>query len=178
MRRARSSACRQCQRGAVYLFLIFAIALSGVLLAGFGQLWSTASRRDKEVQLLHVGDAYSRAIASYYDATPGEAKQYPLQLEDLLLDKRFPDVRRHLRQLYPDPMSGKTEWMVIREQGRIVGVQSTDTRKPLKQGGFGSADAGFDNAVSYSEWRFVGRGGASLPSQAQAQVPALMPAEK
>lgn len=164
----RSSACRRKQHGAAYFFLIFAVALSGVLLAGFGQVWTTAARRDKEVQLMHVGEAYSRAIASYYDATPGEAKQYPQQIEDLLLDKRFPDTRRHLRQRYPDPMSGKTDWIEIREQGRLVGVHSSDTRKPIKQGGFGSGSE-FDNAGSYADWRFIGRGGATLTSQAPPQ---------
>lgn len=159
------------QNGAVYLLLIFVVALSGVLLAGFGQVWATAAQREKEVQLLHVGEAYSRAIASYHDATPGEAKQYPQQLDDLLLDKRFPEVRRHLRQRYPDPMSGKPDWIEIREQGRLIGVRSSDTRKPIKRGGFG-AGTDFDNAASYADWRFVGRGGAAgtVPPQASGQA--------
>lgn len=143
--------------GAAYLILIFAVALSGVLLAGFGQVWSTAARREKEVQLLHVGNAYRQAILSYYNATPGDNKQHPQKLEDLLLDKRFPNIRRHLRQIYPDPFSGKAEWGLIVEQGRIVGVHSLDPRKPIKQGGFVSSDESFANAPAYSEWKFVGR---------------------
>lgn len=166
MRRRASSRIRQ--HGAVYLLLIFIVALSGVLLAGFGQVWATAAMRDKELQLLHAGEAYSRAIASYYDATPGASKQYPQQIDDLLLDRRFPDIRRHLRQRYADPMSGKADWIEIREQGRLVGVRSSDTRKPIKQGGFASGSE-FENAGSYADWRFIGRGGATLTSQAASQ---------
>jgi len=160
-------AYRNRQGGAVYLFVIFAIAVSGVLLAGFGQVWATAARREKEVQLLHVGNAYRQAIASYYAATPGEQKQFPQTLNDLLLDKRFPYVRRHLRHLYPDPMSGQANWGLIREQGRIVGVYSTDMRKPIKQGGFDAREKMPEKAENYQDWKFIGRDLApGLPGQA------------
>lgn len=146
---------RHTQRGASYLLLLFVVALSGVLLAGVGQLWSTAARRDKEAELIFVGNQYRNAINSYFAASPDENKQYPKSFDDLLLDKRFPYVKRHLRQRYADPMSGKPDWGLILDQGRIMGVYSLDTRKPIKQGGFARNASSLENAASYSEWRFV-----------------------
>lgn len=143
------------QQGATYLLLLFVVALSGVLLAGLGQVWSTASRRDKEADLIFIGNQYRLAISSYYRASPDENKQYPKSFDDLLLDKRFPYIKRHLRQRYADPMTGKAEWGVIREQDRIMGVYSLDTRKPIKQSGFSRDASSLENAASYSEWRFV-----------------------
>jgi type II secretory pathway pseudopilin PulG len=153
----RRSTARRRQGGVVYLLLIFIVALSGVLLAGFGQVWATSVRREKEAQLLHVGHAYRAAILSYYNASPAENKQYPQKLEDLILDKRFPDVRRHLRKVFPDPFSGKADWELITEQGAIVGIRSRSQKKPIKQAGFDKDDADFDKAASYNEWRFIGR---------------------
>lgn len=154
--RARQS-LRMQQHGAIYLVLIFVLAISGALLAGFGQVWATAAQREKEVQLLHVGNAYRQAIVSYYNATSGDAKQFPRRLEDLLLDKRFPDERRHLRQLYPDPFSGKADWQLVVEQGAVIGVRSRDMRKPIKRAGFEGANQDFSKAASYNDWQFIGR---------------------
>lgn len=157
MRARQRQFLRRQQHGAIYLILIFILAISGVLMAGFGQVWATAAQREKEVQLLHVGNAYRQAILSFYNATPGDAKQFPRKLEDLLIDKRFPDVRRHLRQLYPDPFSSKADWELVTEQGAVIGVRSRDMRKPIKKAGFDLGNADFDKATSYNDWRFVGR---------------------
>ena len=82
------------QRGFTYVGLLLAVALAGVALAAAGTLWSTTAKRDKELELLFVGDQYRRAIGSYYEGTPG-AKRYPQRLEDLLEDKRLAVTRRH-----------------------------------------------------------------------------------
>jgi type II secretory pathway pseudopilin PulG len=101
------------QRGFTYVGLLLAVALAGVALAAAGTLWSTTAKRDKELELLFVGDQFRRAIGAYYEGTPG-AKRYPLKLEDLLEDKRLAVTRRHLRQLYADPMTGKADWELVR----------------------------------------------------------------
>ena len=44
---------------------------------------------------------------------------------DLLEDRRFVTVRRHLRAMYPNPFTGKPDWEPIRAgKGRIVGVRA------------------------------------------------------
>lgn len=123
------------QGGFTYLGVLFLIVVMGMGLASAGELWSTASRRDREKQLLWVGTQYAQALRSYYRSSPGLA-QYPKELADLLDDQRFPEARHHLRQLYPDPI-GQGEWALQRGfDGRITGLNSPSTEVPMKQSGF------------------------------------------
>jgi len=164
------------ERGFTYIGLLILVAIAGVALAGAGGLWSTASKREKEAQLLFVGDEFRRAIGSYYEGSPG-AKQFPEHLEDLLEDKRFPVVRRHLRKVYRDPMTGKAEWGLVKQGERIMGVHSVSEDEPLKRANFRREDEAFRGVGAYSGWRFVyqpqaiptsppipGQGGASQPA--------------
>lgn len=36
------------ERGFTYIWILFAVALAGIVLAAAGQLWQTEARRDKE----------------------------------------------------------------------------------------------------------------------------------
>lgn len=146
------------EAGFTYVGLLFAVAIAGIALAGTGVLWQLESRREKEKELLFIGEEYRRAIGSYYDKSPGGQKQYPEKLDDLLLDKRFPNPVRHLRRLYRDPMLPGDEWNLIREQGRISGLASKSRDKPIKVAGFFPGQEGFEGATNYTEWRFVHSG--------------------
>lgn len=154
------------QAGFTYLGLMFAIAIAGIGLAGTGVLWQMESRREKEKELLFIGEEYRRAIGSYYEKTPGGDKQYPEKLADLLQDKRFPNPVRHLRRLYREPMMADGEWELIRQQGRILGVASRSLDKPIKIAGFAPGQEGFEGAEKYAEWRFLGSGSTPSPSVA------------
>ena len=89
------------QRGFTYLGMMFLILAIGIGLAKAGTVWQTEVQREKEKELLFIGEQYAMAIASYYESTPSGLKQYPASLKDLLQDNRFPAVRRHLRKLTP-----------------------------------------------------------------------------
>lgn len=148
------------QRGFGYLLVLFAIAAMGLLLAGTGQVWHTTAQREKEAELLFVGGQFANAIAAYHESTPGStagaAKQYPPTLQDLLADKRFPMPRRHLRQIYRDPMTGSAEWGLIKAGDRIVGVHSLSADKPLRtdfSGRYRRYET-FANAMRYDQWVF------------------------
>jgi type II secretory pathway pseudopilin PulG len=165
------------QRGFTYVGLLLAVALAGVALAAAGTLWSTTAKRDKELELLFVGDQFRRAIGAYYEGTPG-AKRYPLKLEDLLEDKRLAVTRRHLRQLYADPMTGKADWELVRlADGAIVGVHSRSDVPPMKVANFAPHDESFKDAGSYREWVFAyapqGGGGKPAAPTAPGAVPIL-----
>lgn len=145
------------QGGFTYLGLLFAIAILGITLATVGIVWSTEARRDKEAQLLWVGDQY-RVALTRYRASGG---QLPMALEDLLEDKRFPVARRYLRQLYPDPMTGAVDWqLILGPNGGILGVASSSQEKPIKVANFPARYQQFEDAASYADWQFVpsGRG--------------------
>jgi len=101
---------RRNQNGFTYLGLLFAVAMAGVALAATGTLWSTQRQREREQELLFVGNQIRQAIGSYYQRSPGLVKHYPAKLDDLLKDNRFINVQRHLRQRYLDPLTDSPEW--------------------------------------------------------------------
>jgi type II secretory pathway pseudopilin PulG len=143
------------QFGFTYLTVLFIVAILMTGLALAGEVWETAARREKETELLFVGNQYRHAIALYYERTPGGVKSYPRSLEDLLKDPRQPSTQRYLRQLYPDPFGGK-EWGIVKApDGGVAGVYSLSEEKPLKTGNFRLRDAGFEAAKSYADWKFV-----------------------
>lgn len=141
------------QRGFGYLLVLFALTAMGLTLAGAGQVWHTTVQREKELELLFIGNQFSQALGAYYALTPGEVKQYPLKLEDLLEDKRFPMPRRYLRKLYRDPMTGSTQWGLVKAADRIVGVYSLSPGAAFKTA-FDGRDAAFAGTTHYSQWIF------------------------
>jgi len=140
--------------GFTYLTVLFLVVLMGIGLAGTGETWSLTSRRAREKELLWVGNQYARAIRAYYMQSPG-ARQFPAQLEDLLEDRRFPTPRRHLRQLYSDPITRERFDNVLAEDGRIGGVRSHSDETPLKQDNFPAKFRDFKGSTHYSDWLFI-----------------------
>jgi len=143
--------CRQ--RGFTYLTVLFIVAILMGGLALVGEVWETSAKRQKEADLLFVGNQYRKAIQRYVLA--GKA-QYPQKLEDLLKDPRQPSIQRYLRKLYPDPITGKSEWGFVKgPDGGIGGVYSLSEDKPLKVAGFRLRDASLEGAQKYSDWKFA-----------------------
>jgi type II secretory pathway pseudopilin PulG len=142
--------------GFTYLGLLFVVAAMGIVMATAAQVWQTAVQREKEKELLFVGNQIREAIKSYHEFTPDEDKQFPRSLQDLLLDPRAPGIRRHLRKLYADPMTGKPEWgLVLAEEGGIQGVYSLSKNLPFKQSGFPDEYSDFEKKLRYDEWKFI-----------------------
>lgn len=171
--------CFRVQRsgGFTYIGVLIGIAIMGALLAATGMLWQTQVRRDREAELLFVGLQFERAIGSYFDRSPEAAKSYPKTLEDLLEDRRSGKVERHLRKLFPDPMTGSTDWgLVKRSDGRIIGVHSKSEGLPLKVADFAEEIETFADAASYREWRFVHASSAPQVAPAAPVAGAPVPA--
>ena len=143
------------QGGFTYIGLLLLIAIMGVALAATGMLYRTQAQREKEKELLFVGDQFRRAIKLYYEKSPGGDKRYPKSLGDLLRDQRYPGVQRYLRKIYVDPMTGSTDWgLVAAPAGGIAGVHSLSEQTPMKTAEFSEADAGFTGTTSYADWKF------------------------
>ena len=139
--------------GFTYLALLLAIVIMGLVLGAAAEVWHTAVQREKERELLFVGNQFRNAIKLYY---LDHARSYPPSLEDLLKDPHQPATRRYLRKIYHDPIVGGTEWgLVRREGGGIVGVHSLSEAQPIKITGFDRTDSSFDSALKYSEWVFA-----------------------
>lgn len=144
------------QYGVLLLGLLIVMALAGITLMAAVDFWTLQRQREREQQLLFVGDAYRQAIRHYYfGAPPGSPRTLPTSLEALLDDDRYPTAAHHLRRLYPDPVTGKTEWGELRVGEFIAGVFSLSEARPIKQAGFSVADAGFSEMASYRDWVFA-----------------------
>jgi type II secretory pathway pseudopilin PulG len=156
------------QRGFTYLTVLFVVAMMSVGLALAGEVWDTSARREREAELLHVGNEYRKAIERYYVSG---TRQYPRNLADLVKDPRQPGTVRHLRRLYPDPITGKEEWGLVKSaDGGFAGVYSLSEAAPLKSAGFAVRDAAFEGKTKYSDWQFV-YALAAAPAAAKPPTP-------
>ena len=132
------------------------IAVLGAGMAAYGEIASHAAQREKEQELLFIGNQFRQAIGAYYERSPAGAARYPQKLEDLLEDKRYPMPQRYLRRMYADPMIGKPQWGIIQAPGSgIMGVYSLSGGQPIKSGGFSTRDSAFAGAARHSDWHFI-----------------------
>ena len=167
--------------GFAYLWLLIAIALMGLGAAMAIEVQQTLGQRNRERELLAIGQQFRQALTSYQQAgaggrpstgapsstsvsgsstfsalaSPADLARYPESLDDLLKDSRFPGIRRHLRKVFVDPMTGKPEWGYVRMSGRITGIHSLSQEAPIKQTGFELQGQDFSGAQRYAEWIFT-----------------------
>jgi type II secretory pathway pseudopilin PulG len=143
------------QRGFTYFAVLALVVITSVGALAAGRLWQTAERRERERELLAAGQQLRQAIASYRALAVAGRRQYPQSLDDLTLDPRLPGIRRHLRRIPVDPVTGHAEWGLIRApDGGIRGVHSLSEAVPIKRAGFAAGEAGFADASRYADWRF------------------------
>lgn len=160
------------EQGYIYLWALFAVALAGAVLAGVGPMWQIESQRQKEIELLYVGDQFKRAIESYYNNSSGKAKRYPESLEQLLEDRSSLVIKRHLRKIFRDPMTNSLDWGLIEQADvGITGIYSRSDKAPLKRANFPEQYSGFAEAKSYKDWKFVHAGGESETKSQRAKTP-------
>lgn len=146
------------QVGYTYFGLLFAIALIGLALSGAAMIHSIVQQREKEEELLFVGCEYVHAIKSYYESGSGGINVYPKSIDDLLSDPRTPIKKRHLRRPWKDPMTGKFDWLMIRnKEGQLIGVHSLSQNKTIKKTNFDELDALLANKKTYQDWHFIFR---------------------
>lgn len=144
------------QKGFVLIGMLVLMMVAGYALAEVSAKWSDAVKREREQELLKVGDAMRKAIGSYYNQTPGVVKQFPPNLEALLYDNRFPTPRRHLRKLYIDPVTQREGWGILEApSGGVMGVYSLSDQPPYKRKNFRPIYKGFENQKYYGNWIFA-----------------------
>ncbi len=144
------------QQGFILLGMLCLLVIAGYALTQASTRWSDVVQRQREQELLKVGDTIRKAIGRYYNATPGVVKQYPPNLEALLYDDRFPTPQRYLRKLYIDPMTQREGWgIVVAPSGGVMGINSLSGDKPFKQKNFRPIYQEFEDKDYYAEWFFV-----------------------
>lgn len=144
------------QQGFSYLIALFLVSIVAIVSVRAMENIATTERREKEAELLWIGQAYKKAIRQYYENSPGTVKKFPKELADLLLDDRATKIARPLRRLYRDPMNLSEEWGVVRDkEGGIMGIYSLSAAKPIKTAGFPADLVSFTGATRYSDWHFI-----------------------
>lgn len=149
------------QRGYTYLVVLILLGIIALGSALTLEVADTSARREAEAELLAIGKEFERAFASYYRQNAGGPSRYPARLEDLTRDPRVPGIRRHLRRLYVDPITGKPWGTVPAPGGGIMAVYSTATEQPLREdigplalAPLNAASGVPGRAGSYADWRF------------------------
>lgn len=83
--------------------------------------WSDVMRREREIQTLWTMKQYARAIQEFQR----KRGALPVSLEQLAEQKQ----PRILRQLYPDPLTGKLDWILV-PAGSPTPAQTVGTAPP------------------------------------------------
>lgn len=142
-------------QGFAYVWVLALVAMMSITVAVVLEFDATMQRREKEEQLLAIGREFREALRRYHDTlSPTGTHDYPEKLQDLVTDTRSGQVRRHLRKIYFDPLTGKNDWGVRIEGGRIIGVYSMAIGHPIKVAGFAEDERFLIGAKSYREWVF------------------------
>ena len=144
------------QQGFTYLALLVAMLLLALATQGVVTYASQQAQREREADLLRIGETFAQAIGAYYEATPGSVKRWPQSLEDLVEDKRQVAIQRHLREVYPDPMTRLPNWgLVVASDGGIQGVYSKSMEPPIRMGAVQLDTLALTAATRYAQWLFV-----------------------
>jgi type II secretory pathway pseudopilin PulG len=158
------------QQGFTYIGLLIMVAIIAAGATAALEAGATLQRRDVEAELLAIGGEFRAALQSYADATPVGMPQAPLELKELLRDPRYPGVRRHLRRIYADPLSGRSEWGIVRApDGRIAGIHSLSKTSVIRRTDFPLGLEHFTKASRHDEWVF-----APMPLPQKTAAPALL----
>ncbi|MBI1397934.1 MAG: type II secretion system protein [Betaproteobacteria bacterium] len=144
------------QRGFLLSATILLLLVSALLTITLARRWEFEDRLLKERDLLWMGAQFRAALASYADSTPPGHADAPGSLEQLVQDRRGDSVHNHLRRIFIDPMTGKPDWVVVRDaDGNIAGVHSASTATPVARDGLWPVEHRFDGAARYADWVFA-----------------------
>ena len=143
------------QRGYILVVTMFMAFIVAVLLIALTRWWQAEARREKERELLFVGQQFRNALAGYAASSPPGATPRPATLAELLKDDRDGTVHRHLRRIYIDPMTATDAWALdLAEDGTVLAVHSRSESRPITPDGSSPRFRAFEGTTRYSQWRF------------------------
>ncbi len=146
---------KQAQQGFAYLVVLFIAVALGLASTVTYENYSTLAKREREAQWLFVGQQYQQAISSYYHQSPNGLKSLPTNLDDLVKDSRFVSIKRHLRQLYMDPITQDAWQVILNDNQQIVGVVSASQEPILQHAKIMQILPNAENIATYTELKFV-----------------------
>ena len=96
---------RQRESGAMLLSVLFMMAVMIIAALAVVPSFVMQARRDRELEMIHRGTEYARAVKRYYK----KFGQYPANLEQLQNTNQI----RFLRKRYKDPLTKDGEWKLL-----------------------------------------------------------------
>jgi len=145
------------QTGFSYVFVIVLVTILGLVAASSIKLGSLLQRNEAEKDLLEIGAAFSEALRSYDQSSEEGQSRSPTSLDQLIKDPRSAAPKRHLRKLFVDPMTGSSEWGIVRgvDKVSIIGVYSLSDARPIKLAKFPPGLEHLENKTRISDWKFL-----------------------
>ena len=110
MRRSHRS-----QRGVILLLLLIALVLVIIAMGIAAPKLAEAIKRDREIEMIHRGTQYARAVKKYYK----KFGRYPSTIEQLENTNNM----RFLRKRYADPMAKDGKWRPVKFGEAQLGQQ-------------------------------------------------------
>jgi type II secretory pathway pseudopilin PulG len=104
-RRATSNGGKRTDSGYMLLVLMLAVAVLMITMMGVARNYRRSVQRDREVEMIHRGEQYARAVQRFYRVN----KRYPVSIEQLENMNKI----RYLRKRYKDPMSPDGAWKIV-----------------------------------------------------------------
>jgi type II secretory pathway pseudopilin PulG len=95
------------EAGYILVAVLFLVALILITLAVAAPRIAQSIQRDRELELVHRGEQYKRAVKLYYK----KFQAYPSSIDQLVNTNNI----KFLRKRYTDPMTGKDDWKIIHQ---------------------------------------------------------------
>ena len=170
-RHGRAAGGTRHEDGFILLAVLFLVALILITLAVAAPKIAKAIQRDRELELVHRGEQYKRAVKLYYR----KFGAYPSTIDQLVNTNQI----RFLRKRYTDPMTGKDDWKIIHQGEQHVKIMGlfgqpiASSGGPaaagtsiagIGQSGFGNGTAGAASGTSAPSSGVTGTSGSTIGS--------------
>ena len=123
--------------------MLFFAALLIIAMAAAAPNLATQIKRDREIEMIHRGEQYARAVKRYYR----KFGRYPGKIEDL----EKTNTVRFLRKRYKDPMAPNGNWRLVRfGEVQLGGAQPLAGATPVANMASGAQpSSGFGGGSSF-----------------------------
>jgi len=160
----RRKTSRARQEGYVLIVMLLFLAVMAIGLTAVAPAIAQRVRREREIELIHRGKQYVRALRLFYR----RFGRYPVRLEELEQTNNIRFLRKH----YKDPMTASGDWRLIHFGEAQLTLPNA---APLLPGattpgsagtaGSGSSSSSFANTFSSGSQPNPGQTGTTTPAQ-------------
>ncbi len=139
--KVRRTGSRRKDSGYMLLVLMLAVAVLTITMLGVARNYRRSILRDREVEMIHRGEQYERAVKRFYKKNG----RYPTSLEQLEDNNKI----RYLRKRYKDPMSPDGTWQLVHlsDIAKLKGLTTRPEHNPATLQASFPAPGGVGNAT-------------------------------